>query len=62
MKSHEVQEQDLCRRCRSSHFGKVPGKSKEVILEAQKVSGHMREGHRKPREVPGNKTCPNQTH
>jgi hypothetical protein len=36
-----------------SHFGKVPGKWKEVIPEAQKVSGHMREGQRKPREVPG---------
>jgi hypothetical protein len=34
-------------------FGKVTGKSREVIPEAQKVSGHMREGHRKPREVPG---------
>jgi hypothetical protein len=28
----------------------------EVIPKAQKVSGHMREGHRKPREVPGNQT------
>jgi hypothetical protein len=36
-----------------SHFGKVPGKWKEVIPEAQKVSGHMREGQRKPREVQG---------
>jgi hypothetical protein len=35
------------------------GKSKVVILEAQKVSEHMREGHRKPREVTGNQTCPN---
>jgi hypothetical protein len=30
----------------------VPGKFKGVIPEAQKVSGHMREGQRNPREVP----------
>jgi hypothetical protein len=41
----------------------VLGKYQEVeeeIPEAQKVSGHMREGHSKPREFPGNQTYPNQ--
>jgi hypothetical protein len=32
-----------------SKFG---GKSKEVIPEAEKVKGHMREGQRKPMDVP----------
>ena len=35
------------------HFWESPGKSLEIIPQAQKVSGHMREGLGKPREVIG---------